>query len=642
MKKLWQEKWDGFRRKCQRIMLGREMRFLLSCIATFTVHCRFEVAVGGYIEHPLLNELDKFSNTFTKPDLSDLLVLVAVYLLLRFVAQKDQRIDIGTLIFSFVLSVILLFSISFREYDSLIFVFANKYQIMLSVFCIVGFWIILYVMIRCVYFQMQKGSLRQESKTFLEKHFLAIGFCIIFLGWLPWITLNYPGSGNGDSMWQLGQFLGDETWNAHHPPLSTAIMGSLFTLGRWIIDANFGFFLYCLLQTCVGAGVFSLSMKKLLKLGVPIKLCMAGVLFFAFTPLWGAYAQWVDKDLLYAEATLLQAVCMMDVIVRRQCARRDAILLAVVSVVTVLLRHNGIYAIAPALLLLAVWLKGVPRRRIAAALLATVVIYEGIVQGLYPAIGLGKASFEDALNIPIQQTARYVCSHRDEITEDERAAIERAFGRFDILLGYDPLLSDPVKTGLYNTRYYIEYYADESLDGYLGEYLKVWFQMFLKHPETYMAAFLNMGYGYLAPVSQRIEAWVQASYFDYLTEIGLYHTLDMKYHDFLGRILSGSMTLPLIQYLSSPGFYTWIVFILMVALIKKRRYGALILFVPGLMNILVCLASPVAGTIRYALPTVAATPLLIGWTWYMVHEPKKNRETSGQAGYTCIKLGETF
>lgn len=614
MRKLGKVQSECFREKCQRIMSGEEVRFILACIATFALHCRFEIATGEFIGYPILNGVNKLSNTFMKPEFTDIIVLAAVYLLLRFVAQKDRKLDFGTLIFSMMLSTILLFAISFRKFNSAVLVFGNKYQVILSVFCMVGFCIILYTIIRCVYFQLQKGFIKQETNTFLDKYFFTIGFCIILLGWLPWITMNYPGSGCPDSVKQLKEFLGDEPWNVGHPPLSTFIMGSLFTLGRWIVDSNFGFFLYCLMQTCVGAWVFSLSMRKLQKLGVPIKICMMGILFFALTPLWGTYAQWVEKDLLYAEVTVLQAVCMLDILVKKQCEKKDALLLSCVSLVTVLLRHNGIYAVLPTLILLTVWLKGVSRRRAAVALLTTMILYEGIMEGLYPALGMGKTSVAEPLSIPFQQTARYVCEHGDEVTEHERAAIEGAFVSYDIMFHYDPLISDPIKI----------YCTGENL----GEYFKVWFQMLFKHPETYAAAFFNMGYGYLAPVSQKIEAWVQRAYFDYMTEIGLHHTLDMKYHHILAQIWDRSMTLPLIQYLASPGFYTWIVLILMAVLIKGRRYKALILFVPGLVNILVCLASPVAGTIRYALPTVAVVPLLIGWTWYMMHEHEIDNKKS--------------
>lgn len=142
--------------------------------------------------------------------------------------------------------------------------------------------------------------------------------------------------------------------------------------------------------------------------------------------------------------------------------------------------------------------------------------------------------------------------------------------------------------------------------------------MFFKHPNTYVAAFINKGYGYLAPVSQNIEAWINLKYYDYMTEIGLHHVFDTSVANVLVYIWNLSMTLPLVKYLCTPGLYTWIVAVLAFMLAKRRRYSALILFVPGFMNILVCLASPLADAIRYELPTVASVPLLIGWTCFSI------------------------
>ena len=89
-----------------------------------------------------------------------------------------------------------------------------------------------------------------------------VGFFVIAFSWLFWILLNYPGTTSGDGLVQLKQFLGEQDWGAAHPPFSSAIIGICFVLGRTIADANFGFFLYCLMQTLVGAYAFSLSMKN--------------------------------------------------------------------------------------------------------------------------------------------------------------------------------------------------------------------------------------------------------------------------------------------------------------------------------------------------------------------------------------------
>ena len=591
---------------------GVLLRFLLSCLAVFTLHCRFEIYGGGFPDSALLNGLNKLYNTFSGPDFADLFVLFAVYILLRFVHEKDEGIDLSTLLLSLVLAMTLLTAISFKKFNSTAILFANSYQVLMSGFCIAGFCVILYGLLRWVYHTFGKGLPLMEERsqnTFLEKHFHLIGFCIIFLGWLPFILMNYPGSGCPDSVLQLKQFFGAQTWGAGHPPLSTVIMGSLFMLGRWLIDANFGFFLYCLLQTCVGAWIFSLSMKKLQNLGISVRWCMVGIVYFAFTPLWGTYAQWVEKDLLYAEIAVLQTICMMEIIAKKQCDRRDAVLLACTTLGAVFLRNNGVYAVLPALLLLAVWLRGAARRRIVVVILVTLVCYEGIMKGLYPALGVQGISIVESLSIPFQQTARYVNEHTDEVTAYEKQVIDNVFG-YESMFGYNPVISDPVK---------IHYRGAD-----LTEYFKVWVQMFFKHPGTYVSAFINMGYGYLAPVSQDIEAWIQVEYYDYMKEISLYHVFDAKVSYILIQVWNLSMTLPLVKYLCTPGLYTWIVAVLAIMLVKRRRYSALILFVPSFMNILVCLASPLAGAIRYALPTVASVPLLIGWAYFSFRKSEEN------------------
>lgn len=134
-----------------------------------------------------------------------------------------------------------------------------------------------------------------------------------------------------------------------------------------------------------------------------------------------------------------------------------------------------------------------------------------------------------------------------------------------------------------------------------------------------MAAFVNKGYGYLAPVEQNIEAWIQLEYPEYAQEQGIHHTFP---HSDIG--VSAADLVP--QYAAAAdqvSVYSGIVYLdsgsTGIFLWKKKRYSALILLVPGFMNVLVCLASPMSNAIRYELPTVAVIPLLVGWTVYSVH-----------------------
>ena len=583
---------------------GRAVTFLLSCVVVFTLNCRFEVSGGGFPDSKLLNSLNKLYNSFSPVNFADLVVLFAVWRLFHHVFSKERRIDQGTGIFSFVLSVLLVTCISFQKYNSSVLVLGSGFQLALSVFCICGFWMLIYLTVRSVFFLLDRGKDAQKAEQesgFYSRHFWLFGTVVIFAGWFPWILMNYPGTSCPDGILQLKEFLKDAEWAGGHPPLSTLIMGSLFSLGRWIADANFGFFLYCFFQTCVGAVVFAYSMKKLLDLGISAKWCTVGILFFAFSPFWGAYAQWFEKDLLYTEITVLQAVFVLEILRKRSCSVKDAVVLTISGLLAALLRNNGIYAIVPTLFLLAVWLKKQNRRRVFLALFITVLIYGILTNGIYYSLlNMARPSPAEALSIPFQQTARYVVCYGDEVTAGEREVIDRVLS-FEGMQNYDPVISDPIK-GFYHG-------AD------LGEYYKIWFQMFWKHPGCYVSAFLNKGYGYLASVSQNIEAWIGLDYYPYDEELGIHHVFDIDVSNVLVQIWWMSMTLPLVKYLCTPGMYTWVLLVLALFLWKRRKWGALILFVPSMVNVLVCLASPLADAIRYELPTVAAVPLLIGWTW---------------------------
>ena len=580
---------------------------LMSVLSFLAVQCKYEIFVGNHPESALLNGLNKLQGTFNSPDFADIFVVAAIYMLLRYVINKDSKIDKFGVVVSLVLATTLLTAISFKKYNSADMLLANSYQLLISALGIVGWAAIIYATLRslCYLFDMsgKKASLGKVGR-FVDKHILLVGFCVIFVGWMPWILLNYPGSGCPDSVLQFKQFFGDASWGAGHPPLSTVIMGSLFVLGEWLVDANFGFFLYCFMQTVVGAWIFSLSMKKLYDMGISMKWCALGIAYFAFTPFWGTYAQWVEKDLFYAEIVVLQLICTIDIMVKKECSRKDAILLAITSLLAVLLRNNGIYAVLPTLILMAIAFKGLSRKRIVVLALTLFVIYKGVMEGLYPALGIQKVSALESLSIPFQQTARYVCEHTEEVTEYEKEVLDREFG-YDTMFLYDPIISDPIKIHF------------RCVD--LGEYWKVWGQMFVKHPETYVAAAINKCYGYIAPVAQNIEAWIQQKYYDYQMEMGIYHTFGETGQHILITIWNLSMTLPILKYLATAGFYTWIGIALAYILWKKHKVSALIPLVPSVMNVLVCIASPLATSMRYELPTIASIPLLIGWTYYAVH-----------------------
>lgn len=574
---------------------------LLALLSTLALCCPICVVQGTETPSFFVSFLSKFVRAFPAPDLTDLVIFPALFVFFRYVSRRCPEKDGWALGLSGLFALLFTLSRSFEELSSIGFFNENKFQLFLALFCTAGFWALFYPPLKLVFKLAAERAPAEAAEPAALKRLWRRGFALIFLCWLPYTLSNYPATFCYDGTWQLRQFFGQTGWTGHHPPLSSAIMGLCVTLGEKIADVNLGCYLYCLLQTLLGALIFSYAVKKLRELGAGRRACVAALLFFALTPMWPAYAQLVEKSLLYTEIALLDFIFLLDIARRRDCTLRDALRVTAATVLASLLRNNGIYEFLPMLVVLAFYLKKAQRRRCLAALLAVLAIYGGVTRALYPALGVEKGSIREALSIPFQQTARYVVTYPEEVTDHEREAIDGVL-MYEAMSIYKPAVSDPIKD---------TYRGDDSK---LPEYFKVWLQMLLKKPGVYFSAFYNMCFGTLAPVCSGKGASVIRGVPDYLAGLGVHQVTSDELCQAFTELNVIDRNLPLFKYLSYPGVYTWLLMACAVLLLKRKRFAALIPLIPGVMNVLVCVAAPVHCQDRYSFPLIASMPLILGWT----------------------------
>lgn len=578
--------------------------FILSTIAVLAMNCKME-CVDGAETSIILNGLYKLYNSFDSYNFADVFMVVALYVLIRYIKKEAMGYDKWISVLAALLSISYVVSMSYSKYDSAAFLLENSYQMILSVICMLGYYILFYyslcLLLICIN-KNKKDILVSTETDCLHRHVWLVGFLFIFISWLPWILMNYPGTSSPDATGQLKQYFGDAAFTAHHPPLSTYIMGVLIEVGDFIWDTNFGFFLYILLNTVLGALIFSYGIKKIYELGIRLRYCFLGIVFYAWMPLWGGTIQEHSKDLLYAEIIALFVICLVDIIVKKQCGKKEGVMLFLSGLLASLLRNNGIYAILPTIIILLFYVKGVERKKMGVVVYSTVVVYLGIVKILYPGLGIHDGSIREALSIPFLQTARYVDMYEAEVTEYEKQVINAVLD-YEALETYNPKHADSVKDTYKND------------DSKLPEYFKVWFQMFCKHPGSYVAAFLNKGGGYMAPVYVGFPSPIGTAHKEYISSMGIKNVFGDKYANLFVQLEYANMEMPLVKYFCMAGTYTWILLICMILLLREKRYSGLILLVPEIMNVLVCIASP-TWHIRYALPVIAVLPLMVGWTIY--------------------------
>ncbi|MBE5885539.1 MAG: hypothetical protein E7284_03945 [Lachnospiraceae bacterium] len=603
-------------------ILQKILCFLFAIISTLSLNMRNTLYESFCPENKIANIFSRFYNAFSNVEYLDFIALIALFFFFGWSLKKHKKISISGIFVSLLLAVMYVLAVFYNNFNSTEYLFCDTFQTLMTLFEITGIGILLYFLLNAAdYFLNEKFVAKKFQKEdvkwylWFKENFGIVSFWFILICWLVWLLLTYPGSTSPDSIVQLQNFYGEIARTAWQPPFSSLIIGGLFHIGKSLVDGGFGMFLYNFFQGIVGALIFSFSLNRLVKRGLPLAIPTVGMLFFGLTPIWGAYVQWFQKDFLYTVFIVLLVTLISEVIFDRTCSWKMFSFICITGVITSLLRNNGIFVIVPTLIAAGFYLKGIDRKKIISSLIIIFVCFELVTNVLYPAIGIGKSSTSETLGVMFQATARYVQEYPGEVTEYEKEVISNNFYSYESLYNYDPRIMDPVKI----------YYNHSDFKSYL----KIWFEMFLKHPMVYVESYLNGSYGYMAPVSRDIGAYINlADYDPYLLEKGVNHVEGSNLNYIAVWLWNINLGTSLIKYTTCPGLYTWLTIAALWLIVKNKKKGGIVLLIPNLVNIFVCTIAPLADAMRYALPAVAVVPFMIGWLFLFFAKSNANENVT--------------
>lgn len=587
--------------------------------ATIPTPDAVEKLTGG-LANPLLRFIAKIRLSITDNGVFGFAILMGIWCLYRYnysLRQKGGKYFSKTfLALSILLSCIMITGMSFKKYNSFAFSFQNKFQIIYSFILFWGFFIFFCTLFELLFRNIEGLSIISKDKNIffsflLDKHPLAGPFLLLLICWLPYWVAYFPGSAMWDAFRQFNYYFGIEKWSDHHPVFSTIVYGNLLQFGRKIGSDNTGIFFCALFQHILYGGSIAYGIYSLKKWNVAQNIRGWTLIFFALCPIVAFWPHSVMKDVAFDAFILTYFVLILDLIRQLKEEKVTIIRLAGVGLTGILaslMRHNGIYIVFLSLILLA-FIKMLPKHRVSliSTAVLTLVCTSVISNALIEAVGAIKGSTGLALSVPFQQTARYVKEHGDEVTEEERMAIDGVLNYDYLAEHYDPDLSDPIK-GTY-----------KNDDSKLPAYIKVWFQMFFKHPMTYIEATLSNSYSYFYPNGESTtkpliyniittDPRINTGYLDIH-----YVSVDGQLRNFLEEMLYVVKQIPGIGLICHMGTYTWILLILFALGVYKQKAYLVLGCIPAILNFLTCVASPVNGYLRYFLPNVLMIPILIGW-----------------------------
>lgn len=452
-------------------------------------------------------------------------------------------------------------------------------------------------------------------------------FAIVLVCWLPYLISCFPGLINFDYFNQLNQFVGARPLGNHHPVAMTFLFGVLYSIGHHFSGASGGLYLTVWVQALCLDGLFTYAHRWLCRMGVRRGVRVAVVIFCALCPLFPLYACVLVKDTL--SATVL-ALFALQIAVRSwsehngSATPRMASLPAIAAVgsLATLTRANCVYLIAGTMFACLFTLKRTSKPRLLASLAIIVALYVGWTNVLLPAGEVIPSDTALVMSIPLEQTGAYALYSPDDATEEERSAIERLLGVDYEEVGnlYVPNIVDPLQAAARS--------GAEDHDRLLA-YLRAWAAQGLRHPGIYLDAFLkaNVGYWYPhIPFDQLQDldytqntpashlAWMRGLGYGFT---GVLSDMDMAFSPFergratLQQLLKMLCDAPILGLVLQPAFYSWSCLTVGVWSAARHRSSSPLLVLLVLLFLTECV-SPLAASLRYALPLVVLLPLLLG------------------------------
>lgn len=398
---------------------------------------------------------------------------------------------------------------------------------------------------------------------------------------------------------------------------STVVLSNFFKIGMALGNQNIGLFLYVLCRDVIIACIYGRCVTLLMEFRLK-KIVYYGILaFYAITPVWASYAKHAFKDTF---ATALFCLYMIYLVLSiwkiklKSFQWKDACIYGVTAFLPTLFRNNFIYVIGPVtLLLLMFMLVQKVRWQQMIVIVCLLSLYWGYNWYIFNIQDVQQGSGKEALSIVLQQTARTVRDHKEDL---EREDLEAIGGIFDVeVMGemYNPILSDPIKD---NVRFQSRQDA--------VRYMKNYFHLLTRFPLSYLEAAIAQSYGYYVFVPRQAEHagnWNSGmTYFNWLGGYGAFHSefFDLSYvkktevvRDVLANWADIWDNLPLLSLTDTCAFYTWFIVLSGIYLICRKRFCELIAIVALLLMVVTCIASPVNDCFRYFSPVAAAAPLVL-------------------------------
>ena len=541
--------------------------------------------------------------------------------------RKNIRKNVFAVVFSFFFALSFFLGYQMRQYGMTASGFAGKIGILANGFLLSFIFFPFFYMIFSFVDPAnntpgQAGEPSEKNgkrqKEFSVKSSFFLSFAIIFISWIPVFLAYYPGIMSYDSNRQFSEGYLGIFWELQ-PILHTLLIRWALLLGEAVRSYEFGVACYSILQmlTLSAALAYSLSFvyERIRKLWIVIALS----LFFGNFPVFSVLALCVTKDIFFTAFFLtLSVLCIKRYLKTPKNPLLYDIAMIVCGIFMTLFRKNGIYGFVFFAILYVIAMKK-ERIRILIVCALLIVLGIGSVFALRFAVHGARGPKTEMYSVPIQQMGHIAFFHRGELSEEEKATMEKYLAgsttewqSFNISLA-DSQKSSAVEDAWVNT----------------PQMLKDWIYFGVRYPNDYIDAYLGLTAGYWFTDDIAISQYLG---YGRESERGLIETFNAskpigeeypgvqsvsklpRYHYFLEGFVSDEwyLKIPVLSVLFRPACYVWASLVFFGIILYKKRYRDFAAASLQLMYFGTVLLGPVAN-IRYVFPLMTFLPVLVSF-----------------------------
>ena len=297
-----------------------------------------------------------------------LIPVFLIFLIINFFFyKKKEKSNKYANLLAIIFTLFLIIGNGYELYGSFFLLFKN-YHLLLTIINTFGYYFFLKTLITKLSLKFSKLNSMKLKDNKLTKLFKTktFWFCFITLifSWLIYYIAFYPVVLSPDPSFQIKQFLGEKTKyldysvlindkvtiTNHHPVIHTILLGSCLKLGRFLINDNFGLFIYTLIQGICLALTLVRTIIFLKKRNVSFKYLFVMLIVYALVPIFPFYAINANKDVYYTIIFINLVLLVFDFLENYQKTKYPwykLLELFIFSLLLCLFRNNGVFIILP-------------------------------------------------------------------------------------------------------------------------------------------------------------------------------------------------------------------------------------------------------------------------------------------------------